>query len=212
MKKLITLENLTTFLQESRKIFALKTDVPTTSDVNSRLTEYAKSADVTAEIENGLKPYAKSADVTTEIENGLKPYAKSADVTAEIENGLKPYAKSADVTTEIENGLKPYAKSADLAAYAKKADITKAVHYRGSVDVYSSLPSVGVLVGDMYNVVRADPEHGIKAGDNVVYNGDGWDNLGGTIDLSAYATKVDVQRAVLGGIRTAQESDIKNIF
>lgn len=100
----------------------------------------------------------------------------------------------------------------DLSNYAKKSDIAKAVNYRGSVDSYSALPSSGMAVGDMYNIVGKDDAHGIKAGDNVVYNGNTWDNVGGTMDLSAYATKDDVKKAVLGGIQIATEPEVKQVF
>ena len=41
----------------------------------------------------------------------------------------------------------------------------------------------------MWNITNADSSHGIKAGDNVVWNGTSWDNQGGTVDLSNYYTK-----------------------
>ena len=39
----------------------------------------------------------------------------------------------------------------------------------------------------MWNVETADPDHGIKAGDNVAWNGTKWDVLAGNHDLSGYA-------------------------
>ena len=39
----------------------------------------------------------------------------------------------------------------------------------------------------MWNVETADPDHGIKAGDNVAWDGAQWDILGGNHDLSGYA-------------------------
>lgn len=83
--------------------------------------------------------------------------------------------------------LSLYAKSADIdRTYAKKADITTVYKYRGSVNTYAELPVNGKAVGDVYNVVAADASNGIKAGDNVVWNGNAWDNLSGVVDLSAY--------------------------
>ncbi|HAD77140.1 MAG TPA: hypothetical protein DCG08_03930, partial [Dialister sp.] len=89
--------------------------------------------------------------------------------------------------------LAAYAKSADVEnTYAKKADITTVYKYRGSVDTYAKLPVNGQAVGDVYNVVAADSSHNVKAGDNVVWNGNAWDNLSGVVDLSAYAKSADV--------------------
>ena len=88
-----------------------------------------------------------------------------------------------------------YAKSADVdRTYAKKADITTVYKYRGSVNTYADLPVNGKAVGDVYNVVAADASHGIKAGDNVVWNGNAWDNLSGVVDLSAYVKAADADK------------------
>lgn len=127
----------------------------------------------------------------------------------------KIFAGKAEILTSenIDEKLKVYAKTADLSIYAKKSDIAKAVNYRGSVNSYSELPKSGMAVGDMYNITTADKTNGIKAGDNVVYNGNSWDNLGGTIDLSDYATKLDVEKAVMNSIKTATGGsvDLKDI-
>ena len=64
--------------------------------------------------------------------------------------------------------------------------ISSSVVYKGSVDTYIALPTSN-KVGDMYNVAHADSAHGIKAGDNVIWNGNDWDNTGGTIDTSTFA-------------------------
>lgn len=91
--------------------------------------------------------------------------------------------------------LSLYAKSADIdRTYAKKADITTVYKYRGSVNTYAELPVNGKAVGDVYNVVAADASHGIKAGDNVVWNGNAWDNLSGVVDLSAYIKAADADK------------------
>lgn len=98
-----------------------------------------------------------------------------------------------------------------LKIYAKKSDIAKAVNYKGSVNSYSELPKSAMAVGDMYNVATADKANGIKAGDNVVYNGNSWDNMGGTIDLSGYATKADLG-SKQDTLEFATEQDIKALF
>lgn len=59
--------------------------------------------------------------------------------------------------------------------------------YKGSVETYADLPTSDQQVGDVWNVETADPDHGIKAGDNVVWDGAQWDILGGNHDLSGYA-------------------------
>ena len=99
--------------------------------------------------------------------------------------------------------------------FAKKSDVVGGVTYKGSVMGFANLPDSGQKLGDIYNVrtgggsdVFGTP---IKAGDNVAWNGTGWDNLGGEIDLSGYVEKdgdkvlstndyTDADKEKLGGI------------
>ena len=74
--------------------------------------------------------------------------------------------------------------------------IASVYRYKGTITSYSELPSSGQVVGDTYNITSADASKGIRAGDNVSWiggnggdNGDGWDNLGGAVDLSNYVEK-----------------------
>ena len=70
---------------------------------------------------------------------------------------------------------------------AKQLGLTTVYQYKGSVATYADLPTTGQKVGDVWNVETADPDHGIKAGDNVAWDGAQWDALGGNHDLSGYA-------------------------
>lgn len=70
---------------------------------------------------------------------------------------------------------------------AKQLGLTTVYQYKGSVATYADLPTTGQKVGDVWNVETADPDHGIKAGDNVAWDGAQWDILGGNQDLSGYA-------------------------
>ena len=72
----------------------------------------------------------------------------------------------------------------DLSGYALKTDLTGLYDLKGSVDNYADLPS-GSEKGDVYNIVNADEDNGIVAGDNVVWTGSEWDKLGGTFVISA---------------------------
>lgn len=70
---------------------------------------------------------------------------------------------------------------------AEQLGLTTVYQYKGSVATYADLPTTGQKVGDVWNVETADPDHGIKAGDNVAWDGAQWDILGGNYDLSGYA-------------------------
>lgn len=92
-------------------------------------------------------------------------------------------------------------KATTLAGYGitdayTKAEIdgklTSAMHYKGSVDTYEDLPDSNVQIGDMYNV--SDDGH------NYAWNGTTWDQMAGTIDLSAYATISAMNTALAGKV------------
>ena len=70
---------------------------------------------------------------------------------------------------------------------AEQLGLTTVYQYKGSVATYADLPTTGQKVGDVWNVETADPDHGIKAGDNAAWDGAQWDILGGNHDLSGYA-------------------------
>lgn len=80
-------------------------------------------------------------------------------------------------------------------AYTKSevdAKMTSAVHYKGTKATYAELPTSDNVVGDMWNITAADTANGIKAGDNVVWNGAGWDVQSGVVDLSGCVLTTDV--------------------
>ena len=87
--------------------------------------------------------------------------------------------------------------------YAKKSDITNIYKFKGTKTNYSDLPKTGVIAGDVWNITNADAEHGIKAGDNVAWDGSKWDNLSGVADLSGYATTTTTD---------AMSADIKKLM
>lgn len=70
--------------------------------------------------------------------------------------------------------------------------LSSVLNYKGSVDNYSDLPADAVK-GDVYNVKNADATHGVKAGDNVAFDGEAWDVLAGTVELSGYLTKTEAE-------------------
>lgn len=75
-----------------------------------------------------------------------------------------------------------------------KASVAAALDYKGTKDTYEELPAEGNKKGDVWNVVEA---HGTTpAGTNYAWDGTTWDPLGGTIDLSGYYTKTQVDTAI----------------
>lgn len=137
--------------------------------------------------------------------DGLKENA----YIAEIQKG-NDYAPTTDA---VYNALQLKADKTQLnnyvttatanSTYAKKSDITNIYKFKGTKTNYADLPKTDRVTGDVWNITNADAEHGIKAGDNVAWNGTEWDNLSGTIDLSAYATTTTTD---------AMSADIKKLM
>lgn len=69
-------------------------------------------------------------------------------------------------------------------------------HYKGSVATFDDLPSSGMEIGDTYNV--------LDTGNNFTWDGTGWDQLSGLVDLSAYYTKTESDAKYVD-LTTAQE-------
>ena len=74
-----------------------------------------------------------------------------------------------------------------------KAKLVNIYTYKGSKDKYADLPSDAVA-GDVWNVAEAYNGH--AAGTNYAWTGTEWDALAGSIDLSNYFTKTEVNAAI----------------
>ncbi len=95
-------------------------------------------------------------------------------------------------------------------AYTKTeidSKLTSAMTYKGTKANYSDLPAAGNTVGDVWNITNASAAVGVNAGDNVAWNGSGWDVLSGTVDLSAYMQKTDMAAITNAEIDTVVASD-----
>ena len=138
--------------------------------------------------------YETKANVTTHTGN-TTVHITAAERTAwnQAEANAKAYADglagnydAKGAATAAETNAKSYT---DAEIDKVKAKMVAGMHYKGSVDNYSDLPTTNE-VGDMWNVKTAS-EHN-KAGDNVVWDGTAWDNQGGMIDLSGYVKDTDI--------------------
>lgn len=102
----------------------------------------------------------------------------------------------------------------DLSDYAIKSDISGGLKVKGTVASFAALPN-NAEVGDMYNITAAGgtDENGvaIKAGDNVVKTETGWDNFGGTIDLSNYVQKDGAKVLSTNDYTTAEKTKLAGI-
>lgn len=205
--KIVRLNNLKTFLTSLKSLFVAKESGKALSSNDYTTAEKSKLAGIATGANAYVLPTASST-VLGGVKIGSNLTISNGVISAvQGKVDLTPYAKTADIAST-------YAKTADLSTYAKKTDISTAFRYQGSVDSYSDLPTNGMAVGDVYNVVAADTANNIKAGDNVAWNGNSWDNLSGIVDLSAYLKSADAANTYMkvADNPTATDADITGLF
>lgn len=147
---------------------------------------------------------------TIQLVEGLFVYVKE-NKTAYILKGFDPdgsnrvwetvaTGKVVEIIDSLESDRTDAALSAAQGKALKtlvdelKASVAAALDYKGTKDTYEELPTKGNKKGDVWNVVAA---HGTTpAGTNYAWDGAAWDPLGGTIDLSGYYTKSQVDGAI----------------
>lgn len=147
---------------------------------------------------------------TIQLVEGLFVYVKE-NKTAYILKGFDPdgsnrvwetvaTGKVVEIIDSLESDRTDAALSAAQGKALKtlvddlKASVAAALDYKGTKDTYDALPTEGNKKGDVWNVVAA---HGTTpAGTNYAWDGTQWDPLGGTIDLSGYYTKTQVDDAI----------------
>lgn len=147
---------------------------------------------------------------TIQLVEGLFVYVKE-NKTAYILKGFDPdgsnrvwetvaTGKVVEIINSLESDKTDAALSAAQGKALKtlvdelKASVAAALDYKGTKDTYDALPSEGNKKGDVWNVVAA--HEGTPAGTNYAWDGAKWDPLGGTVDLSGYYTKTQVDDAI----------------
>lgn len=166
----------------------------------------------------GLKSVATR--IKSEIDNLSSVYAPLTDFTpvktkvTGIEAGAQVNVIESITIDGTAQTITSKTAALDLSNYAKKSDIAGAYTAKGSVANFAALPA-GASVGDVYNITAAggQDENGvaIKAGDNVVKTSTGWDNLGGTVDLSGYVEKVAGKQLSTEDYTTAEKTKLAAI-
>lgn len=106
------------------------------------------------------------------------------------------YATNEVVQAEFES----YDKT--IKAYVD-SKLTAVYTYKGSVANEQGLPAQDQTVGDVYNVE--------DTGKNVAWDGEKWDELGATVDLSAYAKTEDVNAQLATKADKVHTHEIANV-
>lgn len=122
----------------------------------------------------------------------LENAASASTTTAATPAAVKAVKDIADAKAAKATTLSGYGITDAYTKTEIDNKVSSALHYKGSKDTYADLPTTGNTIGDVWNVAEADTTHGVKAGDNVAWNGTEWDVLAGTVDLSAYMLTTDM--------------------
>lgn len=152
----------------------------------------------------------RDAMPTIQLVEGLLVYVKENKTTYVLtsfntDGTNRVWTKLATGTVvEVINSLESESTTAALSAAQGKAlntlitelknSVSAALNYKGSKATYADLPTTGNKKGDVWNVVAA---YGTTpAGTNYAWDGSQWDPLGGTVDLSGYYSKTQVDDAI----------------
>lgn len=167
------------------------------SDLNEKIDAVsgASSAYTDSQI-NAIKGDSyKTGTTLASLESNLE--TEKGRIDAILQNAPDNLKSFKDVDTKITNA------------------ITAAYKYQGSVNNYDDLPGSGKTIGFVYNVKNAvgniGDENYTPAGTNYAWNGTEWDALGGTVDLSTYATKTYVNDALTGVTGTGKDSIVARL-
>lgn len=154
---------------------------------------YAKKTDIPA-----------SANDINAVPNTRKVNGKvlNADITLSAGDvGAATISDISSATGSTLQSAKDYTDNS-LSSYYNKTEIdgkiSSVYKYKGSIPTYAELPNENLSIGDVYNVESASENN--KAGDNLAWNGEAWDNLSGIVDLSAYLKTTDIGAITNGEI------------
>ena len=159
-------------------------------DTTTATSTYATQTSLTSHTSNTENPHS-----VTKAQVGLGNVDNTSDANKPIstatQEALNLKANSADVynKSQVDTELaKKLDSTTASSTYATKEELNSKVasvyKVKGSVATESALPQEGNTTGDVYNV-ETD-------GMNYVWDGTQWDKLGGTVDLSNYYTKSQV--------------------
>lgn len=144
---------------------------------------------------NGLVE-ATFADIVIDMSGVTGLSSKLETIETNIRNN------STDIGTVSGNVINLSGTVESLSA-AVHTTLGTVYHVQGSVADIAELNAItDKSAGDVYNVIAASGTPGeasyIPAGTNYVWTGTAWDPLGGTVDLTGYATSANTHNAITG--------------
>lgn len=183
---LLYLLNLLNEVEGSLKECATENETQTNEilDLKVRVAESIAKVDAVLEAAKNVRYDILSGDLPA------KTYVSGSGNSQEIASEFETITRSLDnVIGDImqlnqadRNLAQNIASALNQAKQYTDEKSVKMYKAKGSVMNYYELPTEN-QVGDVYNIVNADKEHEIDAGDNVVWTDKGtWDKLGGNYD------------------------------
>ena len=133
---------------------------------------------------NGTEWVLNNFPISTPDEDGLMSKEDKAKLDNLVYDGVD--SDRGDIALSARQGRILSEKITDLNTYVYKP--------KGSVQEIQGLPLDNLRIGDVYNVVNPFyiQDQKYPGGTNVVWTGEQWDPLGGTVDFSDYYTKEEV--------------------
>jgi hypothetical protein len=132
--------------------------------------------------------FALADDVTEQLATKANTATVNTQLAAKANlQHTHAIADVVDLQTTLDAKLDKSTYNADKATFALKADISTVYKYKGTVADINALPAKK-QVGDVYNLE--------DTGDNVAWDGNSWDYLGGTANLSEYAKTSEVDSSI----------------
>jgi hypothetical protein len=150
--------------------------------------------DLQSEIDENQSQINELKTITTTIRSDLDDLG---DQLSGIEEKIPATASSSNQLAD-KNFVNEKAKEI-------KESLGNVYKFKGSVDTFTDLPTAGMEMGDVYNVIDTEK--------NYAWDGKRWDDIGGTIDLSLYAKKEDIPVKISDLINDsdfAMSEDVKN--
>lgn len=171
------------------------------ADLKTKFDSYATSADTVAADTKTLNDAKSYTDSQINAIKGGETTATLLSLKSDIDNQGR-------AISGITNGTKLDSfKDVEDEINSKISSVYKV---RGTKNTYADLPTEGNTIGDVYNVIAANGN--TPAGTNYVCTASAgtreeqWDALGGTIDLSPYATT-----AITDGLKSRLDTAESNI-
>lgn len=182
----------TTGKTQSAKSWALYSKDRATASASSASAASTSAGNAKTSETNAANSKSAAATSASAASGSATAAANSAKAAATSESNAKTSETHAVSSETNAASYLAQAKTIKDEVESAVAKVTGAMKYAGSVNTYADLPTANRNPGDVYNVKTADASHNIKAGENVAWNGTDWDPLGGTVDLSPYATNTSV--------------------